>query len=447
MKYDFLITYEIKNREIENICLLKRELERRGYTVKICNMYSTFFETPKPDDAEVAVVSEYYFPHEKYYVASHLNKVKKIVVLRWEQVFNNSNEENPNSTNSIKEWGRDAVHIAWGPFPAKRMTNEWKVPKENVKLTGQITLDFLRGKLINYYDDKETVFRRHNLPLDKRANLFISSLAMSEMHDKQIDDDIQDVDNFKKFMDITKRTQKELLNWFERILDENPDDIIIYRPHPVEKDTLLLKEYEKKLSRLFVIGEESVKQWILICDKIYNWISTSIAEVYSAGKGCTMLRPVSIPKENDMKIYNNTNFVTTYDDFKTVFNENNQGFNVPIENIKQYYFIDDEKYSYELICDVLEDVYKNDKYLLNKPLVNPFLSGGIFNIERIKNIIKRFVAKSRITNYIYKNGMFKKTKFKYLLDDVIITRNKIRKNSVSEEEIEAITKKIDNALS
>ena len=34
-KYDFLFLYEVKNRELESLCLLKYELERRGYSVAI----------------------------------------------------------------------------------------------------------------------------------------------------------------------------------------------------------------------------------------------------------------------------------------------------------------------------------------------------------------------------------------------------------------------------
>lgn len=34
---DFLIYYETVQREYENACLIKAELERRGYTCFICN--------------------------------------------------------------------------------------------------------------------------------------------------------------------------------------------------------------------------------------------------------------------------------------------------------------------------------------------------------------------------------------------------------------------------
>ena len=445
-KYDVLLTYETKNREIENLCLVKRELERRGYSVGLKMQYSTYFETPDPIDAKIIVIPAYYRPRAKFYASSHLNTTKKIFDLRWEQVFNNQQEENPHTLSSIKEWGRDAVHIAWGKRPYERMINEWGVPEQNVKLTGHMTLDFLRGKLRNYFDDKKTVFEKYGLPMDKRVNLFISSLSFVTMHSHVVVNSASNgnVDTMMKLVEVAKATQKEILDWFERILEENPDDIIIYRPHPEEKSSELLKKLSEKQSRFYVISEESVKQWILISDKIYSWISTSTAEVYAAGKGCSILRPVEVPHENDMRLYSGAASLTNYEDFKAEFNKTDQDFAISKDMIEQYYYIDPEKYSYELVCDAIEEVLKDDKYLLDKELPNPFK--GFINKERVGNFIKRRLAKSKLMNSICEKDRFKGSKFRYLLDDVIYVRNKLNKNYTSDEEIERIIKKIDSAL-
>lgn len=37
-KSGFPILYEVKNRELENICLLKYEIEKRGYSTEIINV-------------------------------------------------------------------------------------------------------------------------------------------------------------------------------------------------------------------------------------------------------------------------------------------------------------------------------------------------------------------------------------------------------------------------
>ncbi len=445
-KYDILLTYETKNREIENLCLVKRELERRGYSVGVKMQYSTYFETPEPIEAKLIVIPAYYRPRAKFYTSSHLTTTKKIFDLRWEQVFNNQQEENPNTLSSIKEWGRDAVHIAWGKRPYDRMINEWGVPEQNVKLTGHMTLDYLRGKLRNYFDDKETVFKRYGLPEDKRVNLFISSLSFVTMHSHVVINSASNgkIDTMMRLVEVAKATQKEILSWFEQILDENPNDIIIYRPHPEEKSSELLKKLSEKQPRFYVISEESVKQWILISDKIYTWISTSTAEVYAAGKGCSILRPVEVPHENDMRLYSGAPALTNYEEFKEEFNKNNQEFAISKDMIEQYYYINPERYSYELVCDAIEEVLNDDKYLLNKELPNPF--NGLINVERIKNFIKRSIAKSKFMNSISEKDKFKGSKFRYLLDDVIYVKNKLEKNSVTDEEIEKIIKKIDSVL-
>ena len=440
--YDILIAYEIKNREIENVSLLKRELENRGYSVGICMQYSTFFKTPKPLKADVMVVPAYYRERAMFYSSSHLVETKKIVNLRWEQVFNNFDDNNSDILAAIKPWGYDVVHLAWGERPYERLINEWHVPEQNVKLTGQISLDFLRGNLRNYYLDRTSLMAKYNIPKEKRVNLFISSLSLATMHAKVLDFSGADL---SEQVEIEKKTQSVILEWFERILSENDNDVIVYRPHPEEKSSELLKALEKNQPGFYVIGEESIKQWVLASDRIYNWASTSIAEVYAAGKGCTMLRPVELPFDNEMSVFNNAKFVTTFEEFKKAFNEDKQSFDVDIEQIKKYYYIDDKKYSFELVADVIEEVYKSDKYPLKKPMQNAF-KGGLFNIEYDKNLIKRFVAKSRVFNSIYEKKMFPNSKLKYYLDDIMYTKRKLEENYVSEEEINEIIKKIDLAL-
>ena len=43
-RYDFVFLYEIKNRELESIMLLKYELIKRGYSVLIIETWNALFE-------------------------------------------------------------------------------------------------------------------------------------------------------------------------------------------------------------------------------------------------------------------------------------------------------------------------------------------------------------------------------------------------------------------
>ena len=445
-QYDVLITYEIRNREVENLCLIRRELERRGYKVAMRMQYRTFFYPDEPIEAKVVVVPGYYRPRAQYYAASHTVKTTKIVNMIWEQVFAAEKEEDPEVLFSIKPWGRSAAHIAWGKHMQGRLVNEWHVDPEHVFLTGHVGLDFLREPLRNYYEDRETVFAKFGIPSDKRTHLFISSLVYADATRRVLRNSNAsgDLEKPSRMVELSTKTRKILIEWFEKALEENPDDVIIYRPHPEEKGDALLKGLAERQPRFRIIPELSVKQWVLVCDKLYNWLSTSIAEVYAAGKGCALLRPVEIPRDMDIKMFHDADHITTYEQFREEFASPVQKLAVDEEKLLNYYQVYEDHFTYELICDAIEKVMKDDAYLLDKPMSNPL--SGTFSKERIKCFVKRCVAGSALMRKISSGGAFKGSKFRELLDDVFYVKAKLEKNYVPEEEIRQIMQRIDKAF-
>ena len=275
-KCDILITYEIRNREIENLCLVKRELERRGYKVLLRMQYKTFFDTEKPIDAKLVAIPAYYRERAKFYASSHTLQVKKLVNFQWEQVFSTANEDNPNFLGSIKPWGRSAVHFSWGNQMHERLVKQWGVKDDHAPITGHIALDFLHGPLRNYYMSREELFKKYNIPTNKRVHLFISSLSFvgGDKHVIKSSGNKNELSTAELLADISIKTRKSLMEWFEKALSESNDDIIVYRPHPEETNCTELNEMASRLNNFYVIGQESVKQWILACDRIYNWMRT-----------------------------------------------------------------------------------------------------------------------------------------------------------------------------
>lgn len=447
-KCDILITYEIRNREIENLCLIKRELERRGYKVLFRMQYGTFFDTEKPVDAKVVVIPAYYRERAKFYAASHTPQVNKLVNLQWEQVFSTTNEDNPDFLGSIKPWGRSAVHFSWGNQMHERLMKQWGVKEDHAPVIGHVALDFLRGPLRNYYMSREELFMKYNIPSNKKVHLFISSLSFvgGDKHVIKMSGNKNELHTAELLADISINTRKALMDWFEKALSESEDDIIIYRPHPEETNCTELNELASRVKNFYVISQESVKQWVLACDMIYNWMSTSVAEVYAAGKGCALLRPVEIPYELEFRLFIGAPFITTYEDFYTEFRKSEQSMPIPEETISNYYKIDKDKYSYKLACDMIEKVLKDDSYNLEEPLTNPFRKGGIFNKHRVGNFIKRCVASSSLMNKIHNGNAFKNTTFRELLDNVYYVKEKFERNYVPDEEINQIVSRIDAAL-
>ena len=111
---DFLILYEHKARELENICLLKIELENRGYSVEILNIHEIkrlrylFWKKPK-----VLITFALYDDQDFYgHVNSIVGNINKVVNLQWEQVLSEKAIEN--GLYNPKGKAALAVHLSWG---------------------------------------------------------------------------------------------------------------------------------------------------------------------------------------------------------------------------------------------------------------------------------------------------------------------------------------------
>ncbi len=89
-----------------------------------------------------------------------------------------------------------------------------------------------------------------------------------------------------KTKEISQKSQNEIVDWFLKYLNENPNKAIIYRPHPTEFLNNKLVELSEKIDNFYFISEGSIKPWIKKCDKIYTWFSTAVGEVYAANKPC-----------------------------------------------------------------------------------------------------------------------------------------------------------------
>jgi len=382
-KTDFLFIYEVKNRELENICLLKYELEKRGYSTELVETWEYVYKYHEPIEAKVVISFAMYNDDVYNYVASFASKMKKVVNLQWEQIFTNADDQKQ-SFRTIIGIAQQAVHICWGPYTVRKLVS-MGVPQNNIELTGHIALDFLRPELIDYYSNRTEMCKKYSLPEKYKLHLFISSFSYVGMPEKTLRSEMYQSLSYDplEFKRISVLSQEAIFQWFRSVLLDNLSDVIIYRPHPAEIGSAILLSMEKEFKNFFVISEESVKQWILIVDKVYTWYSTSVAEVLASGKDCVVLRPCEIPFSMDIPIYQKSKSITTYKEFKEVFLSNEKYVSLQKEILADYYYIDNNEPAYIKICDVLERVITRDEYIIHQlnPTINVPLS---FNRQVVK---------------------------------------------------------------
>lgn len=442
-KYDFVFVYEVKNRELENICLIAQELEKRGYSVEFVETWHAKFWQKRTINAKVTIGHAMYDTNVFNYIKSFVKNCQKFVNMQWEQIFRNVDIDyvaNEKETSiGIYDKALDACHISWGKINYNRLRYKYGVPEKNVRITGHTTLDFLRPEFDSYYKTREELYRCFNIPADKKTLLFISSFAYSGLPNKLVQSDLYQNQgcNVNEFIDLSVKSQQKVLDWFEKILLERKDLVIIYRPHPAENDNRRLKEMIKNYNNFLVIGELSVKQWIKCVDKVYLWYSTAIAEVYMSKKTCSILRPIEIPYELEVELYNNGRFVSSYDMFVESLDINVE-FPIPIKNFEEFYAVDEEKASYIKVCDYLEEIYLNSDYDMNIQY-----ESEISNMRRLLHNFFMLLLKNHVLQKIFKVILrshmrdFDEEEFKYNLKmsknnyasrkEIFLIKNRIKK--------------------
>ena len=368
-KVDFVFSYEVKARELESVCMIKQELENRGYTTAVLNTWKALNERPLDVEAEVLVLSACYRTRTLESFVCNVRNYHKVFNLQWEQIRSVESEQadpdDENSNYSVTGRAREAVHVSWGQKNYDRLTKECHVPERNVVLAGHPALDFLRPDLVSYYKSREELFREYQLPTDKKVCLFISSFAIIGRPESEVkvDQSFGEQDSDKR-LDVALRSQTEIIHWFRRAMEQS-DTVFIYRPHPTEVDNPELKALEAEFPNFRVIKEESVKQWILTCDVIYNWNSTALAEIFMCGKSCYMLRPVPLPDFFNSSIFAESDSIRTEEEFLATLQDPNPAFPITEDKLRYYYYIPEDQYSYEIICDALERVYHDPSYRIN----------------------------------------------------------------------------------
>lgn len=366
---DFLFIYEHKVRELENLCLLKYELDRRGYKVKIIHIEDAeALKAMRPIyHTKVVVTMACYQNSSIEWHTKNFVKFDKLIDMQWENIVFPMDEKDEKAYKNYSGVAKEVVRISWGEMNRKRMLEVAKMDPKKVKLIGHVGMDFLREELRGYYRSREDVLERYGIPADKKIFLFISPY-FSDHHTE--DYLVEMCRRFGEgwryyYQDCMLPSKKIILDWMSRICAQRPDVVFVYRPHPGE-ESAQAEEMKKKYPNFKVIGELSVKQWILISDKIYTGNSSTFVEAYFGKKMCYLLFPVAVPADYELAFLKNADKISEYGDFEKTTHDDDRPFPVSEQLIDEVYTIDWDKPSYVKFADMAEEVIRNPYYNLTK---------------------------------------------------------------------------------
>lgn len=431
---DFLFVYELRARELESICLIGYELRRRGYSVAYINTWNEMDnEKRNLIAAKVVIAFAAYDKATIEFVLSFVKSTQKIVNMQWEQLLGIGEKSDCKSNYYIKEEAKEIKHFSWGDDNYDRLVDDCHIDPCYVKKVGHVGMDFLRKELSNYYFSREEICDLYQIDKELKICLFISSffyVSIPKVYESHVE---------QLFVDVSRESQKSILSWIKRILKQEKDIMFVYRPHPTESENNELLELEKEENRFRVIMDYSIKQWIKVSDVIYNWYSTSLMEVYSANKGCHILRPVEIPYEYEISIFEKARFITTFEEFEQTISQADT-FPLDAEVMEKYYFLDREEPTYLKIVKELIETYEDKSENHKIDFVNKQSLGLKSKIRKSKGF--QFAKKIKLNiqakrgNELAKQDLF----FKQYA-------SQMRKNNfVSQKEMDSIFNKIRNVL-
>lgn len=359
---DVVIIYERKLRELENAILLKLELEKRGITCAVRQFYEVdSIKLNNYISPKVILAPHLYVSKSIPRIYSRFGKSNYIINLQYEQVLSKKWEKlghhNP------KDEAEKAFHICWGEKTRDRLIDSG-IEEKNVKVLGALHLDLLREEFREkYFESKNLLSKKYNIPVEKKWTLFISSFTYADITDERLKMN-ESVANTKldSFVPLHTDSRDKILSWFENILLKDTKNILIYRPHPDELSLDKVQDMERKYKNFYIIRDGSVKNWISTCDKIYSWYSTSVVESHYLDKEYSILRPFELPSDFDSVLLKHARFINTYDSFEEDYFSLNSNLQLPIENhlINQYYSYDYLKPSFELYADFIEKLYNGE---------------------------------------------------------------------------------------
>lgn len=401
-KYDFIIIYEHRNRELENAVLLAMMLEKKGYKVVVEYRWSARLLFQKA----YVIITPYLYQNEVVvdFALQPFCRIKKIINMQYEQLFFKEAEDKLGDL--PEEQAKNAVHISWGQNTTDRYKKAGINPN-NIFEIGHISIDLNMSKYKSSFLNKKELSQNFSISSKKKWMLFISSFSYIGLDRTTFEKCKNRSIGVDCFSDISYKSQPIILDYLEQLAKDHPELIVIYRPHPFEVGCHRLVELENKYDNFKVIAKHSIRQWILVSDYISTWCSTSLVDVLFAKKPCAIIRPIPFQEDNDYPIYRDQKIISEYHELEAFINSPDERFAVNQQTIKKYYCNDFDARTFEKLRDKCIQV-RNDKrfeYNYYKAIRPSSILLLKYHIYRILMSLAKFIDYSRFAPEKYRTDI------------------------------------------
>ncbi len=366
---DIIMYYELPERSMDSYLLIQAEMKKRGYTVKFSNnfwtdLWKNLFRVP-----QIVLTSGCRNLADISFQDSYILKKDVVWVNLQEEQVAYAGGGDLDSFKPVDR-AKEAYHFCWGQF-AKNYMEEAGVEKDHIIDMPPLQFDLAKPRFSGLYKSREAIAEEYGINPDKKWILFASDFCeyanfnTEQLLQKHVD---ERGETRRIVYNLEKATCLMMTEWWDKLLSENEDYVIIYRPHPSEYCIIpQIGELAEKYENFFIIKDYSIKQWNHVVEIYTTWISTSVLEAYYSGIPVFALAAnESISnKDYNISIFDENKYIKDYNTFKKILEEPEKYRDVynPLNSseIEKYYGNHKDEYAYLKICDYLEQILKDKK--------------------------------------------------------------------------------------
>lgn len=292
-----VLYYEHAQREYLSVSLLAELLKQKGYRVHICTAFLEKYRgirrarRESRDDGPLVLVVPWLYNDANlgYWLEAAAGAQCAVLNLHWEQIVPPLAEDFALGT-PLDEF---IYHICWGQGLATRLTQAG-VSNEKIFVAGHPNFDFYHPPLDRVFAGRSALAQAHRLAGENKWVLVpLNFVRASERPPQEAGGGMGG-----DLAAWTAQSQSLFVDALVFLAARFPQVEFILRPHPRESPWRYKKMLRNRgLPNMHIIREGQLAEWVIACDKVIFWSSTSSVEAYYAQRPFICYLPLSAPDE------------------------------------------------------------------------------------------------------------------------------------------------------